>query len=59
MHRAAAFLVERQDGSSGGWAKEALVGVFNRTCLIDYDNYRQYFPLWALSEYLGPGTSSA
>ena len=49
LHRAAAFLVERQD-PSGGWPKEPLVGVFNRTCLIDYDNYRHYFPLWALSE---------
>jgi lanosterol synthase len=55
LHRAAAFLVERQD-ASGGWPKEPLVGVFNRTCLIDYDNYRQYFPLWALSEYVVSGT---
>jgi hypothetical protein len=29
------------------------VGVFNRTCLIDYDNYRRHFPLWALSELVG------
>ena len=56
--RAAAFILEHQ-AASGGWPKEALVGVFNRTCLIDYDNYRQYFPLWALSEYLAPGTSRA
>jgi squalene/oxidosqualene cyclase-like protein len=55
LHRAAAFLVERQE-ASGGWPKEPLIGVFNRTCLIDYDNYRHYFPLWALSEYLVPGT---
>ncbi len=53
--RAARFLLERQS-PSGGWPKEALVGVFNRTCLIDYDNYRHYFPLWALSEYVAPGT---
>jgi lanosterol synthase len=25
--------------------------VFNRTCLINYDNYRHYFPLWALAEW--------
>ena len=54
LHRAARFLVERQE-PSGGWPKEPLVGVFNRTCLIDYDNYRHYFPLWALSEYVAPG----
>jgi squalene cyclase len=28
-----------------------MVGVFNRTCLISYDNYRHYFPLWALAEW--------
>jgi squalene cyclase len=69
LHRAASFLVERQmaagdlaatgAGEVGGWPKEPLVGVFNRTCLIDYDNYRQYFPLWALCEYLARGTGSA
>lgn len=35
----------------GSWAREPLVGVFNRTCLINYDNYRHYFPLWALGEW--------
>ncbi len=50
--KAASFVLSRQ-AAGGGWPKEALVGVFNRTCLIDYDNYRHYFPLWALSEYVG------
>ena len=50
--RAARLLVSRQE-EGGSWAKEPLVGVFNRTCLIDYDNYRHYFPLWALAEYAG------
>jgi len=58
LERAAAFLVARQE-ASGGWPKEPLVGVFNRTCLIDYDNYRHYFPLWALSEHLAPGGRAA
>jgi squalene cyclase len=44
------FLVERQE-PGGGWPREALVGVFNRTCLINYDNYRHYFPLWAIAEW--------
>ena len=48
--RAAAFLVDRQL-SDGSWPRGAMVGVFNRTTLIDYDNYRRYFPLWALSLY--------
>jgi squalene cyclase len=29
-----------------------MTGVFNKTTLIHYDNYRRYFPLRALSEYL-------
>jgi lanosterol synthase len=48
--RAASFLVDKQQ-ADGGWAREPLVGVFNRTCLINYDNYRHYFPLWALAEW--------
>lgn len=50
MNRAAQFLMSRQE-ADGSWAREPLVGVFNRTCLINYDNYRHYFPLWALAEW--------
>jgi squalene/oxidosqualene cyclase-like protein len=50
LRRAAQFLIDRQE-SDGSWARESLVGVFNRTCLINYDNYRHYFPLWALAEW--------
>jgi squalene/oxidosqualene cyclase-like protein len=50
LRRAAAFLVRRQE-ADGSWAREPLVGVFNRTCLIDYDNYRHIFPMWALAEW--------
>ena len=38
--------------ADGAWPHEPIVGVFNRTCLINYDNYRHYFPLWALGEYV-------
>jgi lanosterol synthase len=50
MQRAADFLCEKQE-ADGSWAREAMVGVFNRTCLINYDCYRHYFPLWALAEH--------
>jgi len=49
-HRAARFLMQRQR-HDGDWPREALKGVFNHSTLIDYDNYRRIFPLWALSEY--------
>jgi squalene/oxidosqualene cyclase-like protein len=48
--RAVEALLTRQL-ADGSYAQEALVGVFNRTCLIDYDNYRNIFPLWALGEW--------
>jgi squalene/oxidosqualene cyclase-like protein len=51
VQRGTRFLVERQE-ADGSWARESLVGVFNRTTLIDYDNYRLYFPVWALASCL-------
>lgn len=50
MARAARFLVDRM-GGDGTWPRESIAGVFNRTCMINYDNYRKYFPLWALAEW--------
>jgi squalene/oxidosqualene cyclase-like protein len=50
MARAARFLSDAQE-ADGSWAREAVAGVFNRTCMINYDNYRHYFPTWALGEW--------
>ncbi len=50
-HRAAQFLAARQL-PDGDWPREAMVGVFNKTTLINYENYRRTFPVWALSLYL-------
>ncbi|MCB1064088.1 MAG: terpene cyclase/mutase family protein [Verrucomicrobiae bacterium] len=48
--RAVDFLSKRQS-PDGGWPHEGMVGIFNRTCAINYDWYRLYFPLWALAEW--------
>jgi squalene/oxidosqualene cyclase-like protein len=50
VERAVKFLVESQ-GPGGDWHQDAITGVFNKTCMITYDNYRRYFPLWALGLY--------
>ena len=52
--RAAQFLVRRQL-PDGDWPREALKGVFNNSTLIDYDNYRRIFPLWALGRFKAAG----
>jgi len=46
----ARFLIERQK-MSGNWPRQDPTGLFFRTALLEYDLYRQYFPLWALSLY--------
>ncbi|MCZ6635232.1 MAG: terpene cyclase/mutase family protein [bacterium] len=46
--QAAQLLIQRQQ-ADGDWPPEAMTGVFNKTILINYDNYRRYFPLWALA----------
>ncbi len=48
--RGARFLLATQD-ADGSWPKQDSAGVFFRTALLDYDMYRQYFPLQALALY--------
>jgi len=36
---------------TGRWPRGAPVGLFFRTALLEYDLYRQVFPLWALALY--------
>ncbi|MBW2262549.1 MAG: terpene cyclase/mutase family protein [Deltaproteobacteria bacterium] len=47
VERGLGFL-RRTQLPSGDWPREPIEGVFNRTCMIHYDNYRNYFPIWAL-----------
>lgn len=48
VRRGVRFLREAQL-DDGLWPQEGITGVFNRTCSINYDSYRKYFPLWALA----------
>lgn len=43
------LLSHRRD--DGLWDREAMTGIFNQTCGLNYDNYRFIFPIWALSLY--------
>lgn len=49
--RAAELLVSQQH-PDGDWPREQMTGIFNRTTSINYENYRRYFPVWALAEYV-------
>ena len=49
--RAVRFLVDRQQ-HDGGYAEESYAGMFSRTTMINYDNYRRYFLIWALATWL-------
>lgn len=50
ISRGIKFLVDNQQ-EDGTWKRQDMVGVFFRTALLDYELYRQYFPLHALSLY--------
>ena len=43
-------LLNRQ-ADTGDWPQENISGVFNYNCMITYANYRNIFPIWALSRY--------
>lgn len=43
-------LLNRQT-DMGDWPQENISGVFNYNCMITYANYRNIFPIWALSRY--------
>ena len=52
---AAHFLVTSQL-DNGDWPRQSLSGVFNKTALINYENYRRYFPIWALARFAAAAT---
>eukprot|EP00042_Codosiga_hollandica_P050363 m.599370 g.599370 ORF g.599370 m.599370 type:complete len:722 (+) comp58079_c0_seq5:29-2194(+) len=37
---------------TGDWKQESISGVFNKNCMISYSNYKNIFPLWALTRFM-------
>lgn len=37
---------------NGDFPQENIMGVFNKSCAIHYESYRNVFPLWALGRYV-------
>jgi lanosterol synthase len=44
------LLMERQQ-PNGEWLQEAIEGVFNKSCMISYPNYKFYFVMKALGMF--------
>ncbi|KAH6108859.1 hypothetical protein HBI69_165200 [Parastagonospora nodorum] len=50
LRRAVRLIVQRQQ-ANGEWLQEAIEGVFNKSCMISYPNYKFIFPIKALGMY--------
>jgi lanosterol synthase len=50
IEKAVRLLMSRQMGN-GEWKQEAVEGVFNKSCVISYPNYKFIFPVKALGMY--------
>lgn len=50
LRRAAAFIMGRQQ-ANGEWPQEAIEGVFNKSCMISYPNYKFTFTMKALGMF--------
>ncbi|KAI4687077.1 uncharacterized protein J4E84_005448 [Alternaria hordeiaustralica] len=50
LERAVKLIMQRQQ-ANGEWLQEAIEGVFNKSCMISYPNYKFIFPIKALGMY--------
>lgn len=44
-------LIMSRQQKNGEWLQEAIEGVFNKSCMISYPNYKFVFPIKALGMY--------
>ncbi|KAI4126297.1 MAG: hypothetical protein LQ338_003833 [Usnochroma carphineum] len=50
IEKAVRLVMSRQQ-EDGSWAQEAIEGVFNKSCMISYPNYKFIFPIKALGMF--------
>lgn len=50
LRKGVQLLVDRQQ-DNGEWLQEAIEGVFNKSCMISYPNYKFTFPIKALGMF--------
>nr|XP_036879554.1 lanosterol synthase [Manis javanica] len=50
LERGVRCLLDRQL-PNGNWPQHSNSGVFNKSCAINYDNYRNIFPIWTLGRF--------
>ncbi|EFA81207.1 cycloartenol synthase [Heterostelium album PN500] len=50
IERGIKYLISKQY-PNGDFPQESIIGVFNFNCMISYSNYKNIFPLWAISRY--------
>ena len=50
IERGLKLIMSRQQ-KNGEWLQEAIEGVFNKSCMISYPNYKFIFPIKALGMY--------
>ncbi len=58
VERGARHLLSAQQ-ADGSFPEQGITGVFNKTCMIHYDNYRHIMPLWALGRFAKLGAARA
>jgi lanosterol synthase len=50
IERGVKLIMSRQQ-PNGEWLQEAIEGVFNKSCMISYPNYKFIFPIKALGKF--------